>query len=90
MLRSEDVLDDEVVGKARDGFARVGRVGRVSIAALPLFLSRASFLAGHRVGGCFCVRVVCASLCVVASENRVATTEVPTACPRKKPEVSYF
>ena len=90
MLRSEDVLDDEVVGKARDGFARVGRVGRISIAALPLFLSRASFLAGHRVGGCFCVRVVSASLCVVASENRVATTEVPTACPRKKPEVSYF
>ena len=43
MLISEDVRDDDVVEKAGDGLARVSRVGRVSIAALPLFLSRASF-----------------------------------------------
>jgi len=63
MLISENVSDDEVVEKAGDGLARVSRVGRVSIAALPLFLSRASFLNGHRVGRvdglCACrVRVV--------------------------------
>jgi hypothetical protein len=43
MLISENVSDDDVVEKAGDGLARVSRVGRVSIAALPLFLSRASF-----------------------------------------------
>ena len=47
MLRSENVSDHEVVGEARDGLARVSRV---SIVALALFLSRASFLTLHRVG----------------------------------------
>ena len=50
ILRSENVSDDEVVGKAGDGLARVSRVARVRIAALALFLSRASFLTGHCVG----------------------------------------
>ena len=70
VLRSENVRDDQVVGEAGEGFARVSRVGRVSIAALLLFLSRASFLTGHRVGrvGGF-VSASCASLCLEASEN---------------------
>ena len=45
ILSSEDVLDDEVVEKAKDGLAR----GSIA-AALALFLSRASFLTLHRVG----------------------------------------
>jgi hypothetical protein len=66
MLRSENVRDDDVVEKAGDGLTRVGRVSRVSIAALALFLSRASFLTGHRVGEwTVWVRVVCATLCAV-------------------------
>ena len=72
MLRSENVSDDGVVENARDSLARVGRVGRVRIAALALFLSRASFLTGHGVGrvdGFVCASVVCASLCVEASER---------------------
>ena len=40
MLRSEDVLDDDVVGEAGEGFARDSRV---SIAAPALSLARASF-----------------------------------------------
>ena len=63
ILRSQNVLDDEVVGKAGDGLARHCRVGRVSIAALAFsFLSRASFLTGHRVGkveGVACVSCAC-------------------------------
>ena len=43
MARSENVSDDDVVEKARDGLASV------RIAALTLLLSRASFLTGHRV-----------------------------------------
>jgi hypothetical protein len=45
ILSSEDVLDDEVVEKAKDGLAR----GSIA-AALALFLSRASFFTGHCVG----------------------------------------
>ena len=70
MIRSENVSDDQVVGEAGEGFARVSRVGCVSIAALALFLTRASFLTGHRVGrvdGFVCAS--CASLCLEASEN---------------------
>jgi hypothetical protein len=52
MLRSQNVRDDDVVEKAGDGLARVSRVGRVRIAALALFLSRASILTGHRDGLC--------------------------------------
>ena len=44
MLRSENVRDDDVVEKAGDGLARVSIA-----AALTLFLSRASFFAGHCV-----------------------------------------
>jgi hypothetical protein len=53
------VSGDEVVGEAGDGLARV----RIA-AALALFLSRASFFTGHRVGksGWVRLRVVCASL----------------------------
>ena len=39
-----------MVGEAGEGLARDSRVGRVSIAALALFLTRASFLTAHRVG----------------------------------------
>ena len=63
MLRSQNVRDDDVVEKAGDGLARVSRVGRVRIAALALFLSRASFLTGLAEG------VVCASLCVFSSST---------------------
>ena len=45
ILRSKNVSGDEVVGEAGDGLARV----RIA-AALALFLSRASFFTGHRVG----------------------------------------
>ena len=66
ILRSENVRDDDVVEKAGDGLARV------SIAALTLLLSHTSFHTERRVGrqrgGC-CVRVVCPSLCVEASEK---------------------
>ena len=68
MLISENVRDDDVVEKAGDGLARVSRVGRVSIAALPLFLSRASFPFLPDIAleeWMVCVRVVCVSLCVV-------------------------
>ena len=44
MLRSENVLDDEVVGEAGEFLAR----GSIA-AALALFLSRACFFTGHRV-----------------------------------------
>jgi hypothetical protein len=67
ILRSEDVSDDQVVGEAGEGFARVGRV---SIAALAFFLTRASFLTGHCVGTVDgFVSASCASLCLEASEN---------------------
>ena len=71
MIRSENVSDDQVVGEADDGLARVSRVGRVSLAALALLLPRASFLTGHRVG---CVdgfvSASCASLlCLEASQK---------------------
>ena len=49
MIRSENVSDDQVVGEAEEGFARVRRVGRVSIAELVPFLTRARFLTGHCV-----------------------------------------
>ena len=52
MLRSEDVLDDEVVGEVGDGLARG------SIAALTILLSHTSFHTESRVGrysgGCVC------------------------------------
>jgi hypothetical protein len=50
MIRSENVSDDQVVGEAEEGLARVSRVGRVSLAALALLLPRASFLTGHCAG----------------------------------------
>ena len=63
MVRSENVRDYDVVEKAGDGLARVDIA-----AALFLFLSRASFFTGHRVGRQTwmvpCARVV---VCVVAS-----------------------
>ena len=45
ILRSENVSDDQVVGEAGEGVARVSIA-----AALALSLSRASFLTGHAVG----------------------------------------
>ena len=57
MVRSENVRDHEMVGKAGDGLARVGIA-----AALLLLLSRASFFTGHRVGR-QTWRVSCARRC---------------------------
>ena len=67
ILRSENVSHNEVVGEAGES---VSRVGRISIAAPAFFLTRASFLTGHRVGlvGGF-VSASRASLCLEASEN---------------------
>ena len=65
ILRSENVSHDQVVREAGEGLARVSPT-----AALALFLSRASFLTGHRVGGVDgFVSASCASLCLEASEN---------------------
>ena len=65
--------------KAGDGFARVSRVGRVSIAALALLLSRASFLTGHCVGRVDgFVSASCASLCLEASENVRFYDKIPS------------
>jgi hypothetical protein len=66
MLSSENVSDDDVVEKAGDGLARVRRD---SIAALALSLVRAIFHTKRRVGRHRGPGVVCASLCVVASER---------------------
>jgi hypothetical protein len=67
ILRSENVSDDQVVGEAGES---VSRVGRVSIAAPAHFLTRASFLTGHRVARVDgFVFASCASLCLEASEN---------------------
>ena len=67
ILRSENVSHNEVVGEAGES---VSHVGRISIAAPAFFLTRASFLTGHRVGlvGGF-VSASRASLCLEASEN---------------------
>jgi hypothetical protein len=61
------VSHNEVVGEAGES---VSRVGRISIAATAFFLTRASFLTGHRVGlvDGF-VSASRASLCLEASEN---------------------
>ena len=65
ILRSENVSHDQVVREAGEGLARVSIA-----AALALFLSRASFLTGHRFGGVDgFVSASCASLCLEASEN---------------------
>ena len=87
MLISENVSDDDVVEKAGDGLARVSRVGRVSIAALPLFLSRASFLTGHRVGRvdglCACrVRVVVRRC--VPRRRGLPESVIPGGCRERK------
>ena len=90
-LRSENVRGDEVVGEAGDYLARVSRVSRrVSIAALALFLSRASFLTGHRVGRvCVSCARRCASLLFTSRlPRRRAREEVMTRITRiraKKP-----
>jgi hypothetical protein len=68
LLRSENVRDDEVVGKAGDGLAGDSiALALFAIALFALLLPRASFLTGHCVGRgdglCACgVRVVA---CVV-------------------------
>ncbi len=88
MLRSEDVRDDDVVEKAGDGLARVSRVGRVSIAALALFLSRASFPFLPDIAFAewiVCVRVVCVSLCVVVPRRRgFPESVIPGGCRERK------
>ena len=71
-IRSENVRDDDVVEEAGDGLAPVCRVSRVRIAALALFLSRASFLTGHRVvrvDGFVCVS--CARRCASCARGRL-------------------
>ncbi len=88
MLISENVSDDDVVEKAGDGLARVSRVGRVSIAALPLFLSRASFPFLPDIAleeWMVCVRVVCVSLCVVVPRRRgFPESVIPGGCRERK------
>ena len=62
MLRSEDVLDDEVVGEAGDGLAHVGK-GRGSSDGCDIIACDSHggmcCVGGHR-GGC---RVSCARRC---------------------------
>ena len=88
MIRSENVSDDDFVEKAGDGLARVSRVGRVSIAALPLFLSRASFPFLPDIAleeWMVCVRVVCVSLCVVVPRRRgFPESVIPGGCRERK------
>ena len=74
MLRSENVRDDEVVGEAGDGFLRVGKARGSSGGSETA--DRGSHGGMRDVGG-HVEGVVCASLCVEASEKSVTpdTTE---------------
>ena len=72
MLRSENVRDDEVVGEAGEGLARVGKArGSSDGHEVTARVSRGGmrFVRRHRTG---CrVRVVCAWLCIEDSEKSV-------------------